>query len=153
MNIFVLDKDPKICAQYHTDKHVVKMILESVQMLSTALRLSGLSKGYKATHINHPCTKWVRESLSNWLWLKELTIYLHEEWQYRYNHSKKHKSIEVLEQLPNPFIHDKGLTEQAQAMPEVYKDCCVVQAYRNYYKEEKKHLFTWTKRPIPEWIK
>lgn len=39
MNIFVLDKNPVIAAQLQCDKHVVKMIVESAQMLSTAHRL------------------------------------------------------------------------------------------------------------------
>lgn len=68
MNIFVLDSDPEIAAKYHTDKHVIKMILESAQMMSTVVRYVGLDAGYKSTHLNHPCTIWARTSLSNWLW-------------------------------------------------------------------------------------
>jgi hypothetical protein len=58
MNIFLLDSNIKKCAQYHCDKHVVKMILESAQILSTVLRLNGVDQGYKTTHANHPCTLW-----------------------------------------------------------------------------------------------
>ena len=85
MNIFVLDQDINKCAQYHVDRHVVKMITESAQMLSTAARLVGIDAGYKITHQNHPCTKWSRNSLSNWLWLKDLAKSLNEEWKFRYN--------------------------------------------------------------------
>ena len=58
MNIFVLDYNLEKCAQYHCDRHVVKMILESAQILSTALRMNGIVKGYRLTHINHPFTVW-----------------------------------------------------------------------------------------------
>ena len=64
MNIFILDKNIKKCASYHCDKHVAKMILESAQMLSTAVRLAGDDIGYKVTHQNHPCMVWTRNSLS-----------------------------------------------------------------------------------------
>ena len=83
MNIFVLDKDIKKCAQYHCDRHVIKMILESSQMLSTACRMNGVHDGYKATHISHPCSIWVRESLDNWFWLRDLVTELNEEYKYR----------------------------------------------------------------------
>ncbi len=69
MNIFALDTDPVTCAQYHCDKHVIKMILESVQMLSTTCSILGAEAPYKPTHANHPCTKWVRESWENFGWL------------------------------------------------------------------------------------
>jgi hypothetical protein len=72
MNIFILDEIPEKCARYHCDAHVIKMILESAQMLSTTVRLSGIDRGYKITHQNHPCTLWTGESLSNWQWLREL---------------------------------------------------------------------------------
>lgn len=60
MNIFYLDKDPKLCAQYHCDKHVVKMILESAQLLCTAVNEAAGKEvaPYKSTHVNHPCSIW-----------------------------------------------------------------------------------------------
>ena len=76
MNIFKLDKTPQLCAQTHCDKHVSKMILESAQMLCTTLWTNGQSAPYKPVHAKHPCTLWVGASLENWLWLKELAIYL-----------------------------------------------------------------------------
>ena len=39
MNIFVLDRNPVIAAQMQCDKHIVKMIVESGQMLSTVHRM------------------------------------------------------------------------------------------------------------------
>ena len=152
MNIFVLDNDPVKNVESYVDKHVVKMILEHAQMLSTAVRESGIDAGYKVTHKNHPCTKWVRESLSNYKWLLQLTEALEREWQYRYNHKKTHKSMDVIRSLPLPNIEDKGLTPFAQAMPDEFKSADAVTAYRNYYKGAKQNLFSWTKRDIPEWV-
>mgnify|MGYP001825078254 FL=1 len=84
MNIFILDKDIEKCAQYHCDQHVVKMILESVQMLCTALNKKGFSTPYKSTHMNHPCVLWVEESFDNYSWLKNLSLALNSEYRFRY---------------------------------------------------------------------
>lgn len=152
MNIFILDTNIKKCAEYHCDKHIVKMILESAQMLSTAVRISGLDFGYKIAHKNHPCTKWVRESLSNWNWLKELTKQLNDEYIFRYDKKVNHKSYDVVSALPDPEIPDIGLTPFAQAMPDQYKDKNAVNAYRDYYINEKSNFLKWTKRKIPSWV-
>ena len=74
MNIFHLDEDPETCAVYHCDKHVVKMILETAQMLSTAWRQSDNPPAsvYKEAYLNHPMTKWVRETQYNYMWTYEL---------------------------------------------------------------------------------
>ena len=153
MNIFVLDTDIEKCAQYHFDKHVYKMILESAQMLSTTIRLTGIDAGYKESYVNHPCTKWTRESLSNWRWLRDLAIALNKEWVFRYNHpkDKKHKSLEVIYTLPEPNIPDIGLTPFAQAMPDEYKSDDAVESYRSYYVWEKAHLAAWKNRQPPYW--
>lgn len=153
MNIFILDLDPIKCAQYHVDRHVVKMITESAQMLSTTVRLTGVDFGYKITHQNHPCTKWTRESLSNWLWLKYLSKCLNEEWQFRYKHIQNHKSYDIIESLPTPNISDLGLTPFAICMYTEFKvNSDPVQSYRNYYNKAKTHLFNWKNRERPEWI-
>ena len=94
MNIFVLDVIPRIAAQYHCDKHVVKMILESTQILSTVIQKQfPNTELYKATHINHPCTIWAGNSKQNFQWLYNLTIALGHEYTKRYG--KIHKSINV----------------------------------------------------------
>ena len=85
MNIFVLDKDIVKCAEYHCDQHANKMILESVQMLCTALNKKGFSTPYKSTHIKHPCVLWVEASYDNFEWLKDLAIALNDEYKYRFN--------------------------------------------------------------------
>ena len=116
MNIFILDNDMSKNVEFYVNKHIVKMPLESVQILSTVVRLSGIDAGYKITHVNHPCVKWANNSLSNWRWLKELVYYLNEEWQYRYDHINNHKSYEKLLTLPDPNIDDIGLTPFAICM-------------------------------------
>ena len=153
MNIFVLDNDIEKCAQYHCDKHVVKMILESAQMLSATLRINGINLGYQVTHKNHPCTKWTRESLSNWKWLKKLAYSLNNEYKFRFDRKINHKSYDLIKSLPLPSINDYGLTPFAQAMPDQYKNQDPIKAYRDFYCSEKKKILTWTKRIKPEWIK
>ena len=152
VNIFILDENPKTCAKYHCDKHVIKMILESAQMLSTVSRLNGGEAGYKPTHKNHPCTKWAGQSLTNWFWLQTLTKHLNEEYIYRYNKEENHKSYEVAQTLVVPNIPVLGLTKFAQAMPDQYKNSNPVTAYRNYYLKEKTDLLYWKNRPTPKWV-
>ena len=152
MNIFVLDTDIPTCAAYHADRHVVKMILESAQMLCTAINQHGGRAPYKSTHIKHPCTLWAGESMSNWLWLKDLGLALHEEYQFRYETTKVHRSAEVIQTLVAPPIPDLGLTPFAQAMPDEYKvPGDAVEAYRRFYMGEKHSFASWTRRPTPPW--
>ena len=154
MNIFVLDNDHQKCAEYHCDKHTVKMILEYAQILSTNVRIANdCEAGYKITHRNHPCTIWARQSLSNWLWLKKLSFHLNEEYKYRYGHVRNHKSYDVIESLPAPNIPDVGLTPFAQAMPDYCKSDDAVDPYPRYYILEKKDIVNWKKRNLPNWYK
>jgi len=152
MNIFVLDKDIEKCAQYHCDQHVVKMILESVQMLCTALNEQGFSTPYRSTHIKHPCVLWVAESFENFSWLKNLAIALNTEYRFRFERDSDHKSILVLNEISNYSYDNQGLTEFAQAMPDKYKiPGDAVKAYRQFYLGEKMNFAKWTKRSIPGW--
>lgn len=151
MNIFVLDTDHQKCAQYHCDKHVVKMILEHAQMLSVA---NPCDTSYKPTHKNHPCTKWVCESYDNYMWLCWLTYHLNQEWQYRYKHKRNHKAFDVILSLPDPaHLPKRGLTPFAQAMPTQFKVVDdAVSAYRNYYTNSKQDIISYTRRPVPNWL-
>lgn len=154
MNIFILDENKQKCAEYHCDKHVVKMIIEYAQMLSTTVRLTTDNDiGYRITHKNHPCTIWVRESLSNWLWLRDMTKFLNDEYRKRYNKDVNHKSFDVVQVLPLPNIPDIGLTKFRLAMPEHCKTESVVESYRKYYMVEKKDFVTWKNMKPPIWFK
>lgn len=154
MNIFFLDWDVKKCAQYHCDKHVVKMILETAQLLCTSHHATSSphTPPYRIVHKNHPCSIWVRQSLSNYLYLTELGLELCNEYTYRYG--KKHKSSEVIEWsvLNKPVISDIGFTNPPLAMPEQYKVGDVIQSYRNYYLGEKYKFTSWKGRQIPKWF-
>lgn len=155
MNIFVLSKNIKKYAKYHSDKHVVKMILEYSQILSTLCRLSGIDVGYKQIHIRPSlCYLGRGVSKSNWLcWLKKLNYALHEEYKYRYGKDKIHKAYFVSENLPIPILPKLGMTSFAQAMPERYKNDNAVTAYRDYYLNEKHDIAFWTKRLKPYWFR
>ena len=161
MNIFVLDKSPILCARYHCDKHCSKMILETAQLLSTALRLRGCTNRdiYKKTHTKHPCAIWAMESLENFLWLCQLGLALNKEFLHRGFVGKStygHKSIEVIYKsldLVGNYNFPRGFTEWKLAMPDQYKTKNTVLSYRQYYIHEKSHLFKWTNRQTPYWIK
>lgn len=154
MNIFYLDSNLKLNAQYMVDKHIVKMPLESAQLLTSALYFTGQGNEspYKLTHKNHPCSVWCRQSLSNWLFLKELALEICYEYTYRYG--KIHKCQDVIESLPIPNLKDKGLTKLPNCMD---KECIIcndtIVNYRNYYCSKKSHLAKWTKREKPFWYK
>lgn len=152
MNIFYLDNDIKLNAMYHCDRHVVKMITEQAQLLCSAYYYTNSIPHniYKLTHSKHPCSVWARESLSNWKWLKEMTLELYNEYIYRYG--KKHKAGELVKTLIEPQLQDIGITKRPQAMPDEYKHEDPVVAYRNYYLGQKHHLFQYKNRKLPPWI-
>lgn len=182
MNIFYLDNDPMVCAQYHNDKHVVKMILEYAQLLSTAHRVldgtectvlskSGRKKKvftlpdverdnllYNATHINHPSAKWVRHSGDNYRWLYRLFRELCSEYTFRYGkvHLTDTKLKSILKNVPKN-ISDGEFCAPWRAMPDDYKiDKSVkdytMESYRAYYKGAKSHMFNWKNREVPSWV-
>jgi hypothetical protein len=152
MNIFVLDRDIEKCAQAHCDQHVSKMILESVQMICTALNKKGFSTPYRSTHMKHPCVLWVEESYDNLIWLEHLAEALNREYRFRYRKDRDHASIEVLRQVSTHRFESTGLTEFAQAMPDQYKTAGdAVTAYRKFYLGEKSVFAKWTTRPEPDW--
>jgi hypothetical protein len=170
MNIFYLDNDTRVCAEMHNDKHLVKMILEYAQLLSTAHRVldgtivigtssSGRKKTiyslhgnidtilYSATHINHPSAVWVRQSSSNYMWLAELLEMLCGEYTYRYGKVHKVERDGLMQTLKNNFpknISDKPFTEPTPAMPDDVKvSGSSIASYRNYYINNKTHLASW----------
>jgi hypothetical protein len=154
MNIFILDKDPKVCAEYHCDKHTIKMILEGVQLLCGSHWSTGGSAPYKLSHKNHPCSIWTRECVENYVWLCDLTMELCKEYTYRYG--KKHKSQSILEwcMINIPDIRSNGdITPFPLAMPDEYKVNCPVESYRNYYRGAKSKFATWKNREVPYWYK
>lgn len=150
MNIFVLDNDPMVAAKHQCDKHVVKMVLETAQMLCTAYD----EAPYKPTHRNHPCSIWARQTKENYLWLIIHGLALAEEYTERYG--KVHKSQRVIEwcrdNMNKLMFEETGLTPFVQAVSDECKNNDPVIAYRNYYMTDKAHMTTW-KQNKPEWYK
>lgn len=180
MNIFYLHNDPKTCAQQHVDKHVVKMIVEYAQLLSTAHRIldgtlsTRLSKSgrkqkhysldddrdsvlYSATHANHPSAKWTRHGEANYQWLYSLWCELLKEYTFRYG--KQHATsrlVDALAQSPNNIDKQVEFCAPWRAMPEEFKfsrneEDYTVKSYRAYYNGAKSHMFKWKNRQQPEW--
>lgn len=144
MNVFVLSTCPIEAAQMQCDKHVVKMVVETAQMLCTV----GIGS-YKPTHKNHPCTVWAGKSLENFEWLVAHGLALCDEYTYRYG--RRHKTQDVIEAvLPPDRFETSGLTPFALAMPDEYRKGDVVESYREYYKS-KASFAKWTKRAAPVW--
>ena len=180
MNLFVLDTDPVEAARLQCDKHIVKMIVESAQMLSTAHRmldgvqttrssvsgkrtvkywqLSGESEDilYKAVHTGHPCTIWTMRSNNNYNWHYVHFCALCDEFKYRYGktHATDIKLRDILKSPPRN-IPVGYLTNQPLAMqsnPECMLDD-IVKSYRAFYQtKQAKFKMTWTKRDVPEWF-
>ena len=158
MNIFVLHTDPVKAAKMQCDKHVVKMVLETAQLLCTAHYLSGETSPnfYKPTHKSHPCTKWAANSSSNYKWLYEHFTALCDEYAHRYGktHLSDKKLREALQTEPVNILQSK-MEQWPLAMtssPECIKDS-VVESYRAYYKTKRdKFKMVWTKRDVPSWF-
>lgn len=143
MNIFYLDRDPAIAAKHHYNKHVVKMVLEAAQLLSTAHHIEGNPEDvpYKKTHVNHPSAVWVRSSTANYLWCYNYMVELGKEYTRRYG--KDHLTISkcklVLAKVPKGITNPE-FTDPPQCMPDEYKDNDAVKGYWNYYIKGKSHL-------------
>jgi len=166
MNIFALADDPVNSAKWQHDKHVVKMTLESAQLISTAVRLrpdwatrcEPFFKLYKPTHQNHPCTKWARMNSNNFRWLCEHGLALANEYSHRF--WRTHKSKKIIEigcKLADKLsVCGNGKpTEFPLCMPDEYKSGDHVLSYRLYYLGEKiKPDSKWTNRraELPDWL-
>jgi hypothetical protein len=173
MNIFYLSFDPRTCAAEHCDKHVVKMIVEYAQLLSTAHRvLDGIPYAektannrnikrwrldkpredilYKASHINHPSAVWARQSSSHYKWLFDLFQHCCIEYTRRYG--KYHKTEDLagyLWRYPDNLLKS-GWVDPPPAMPDKYKvPGDSIQSYRNYYIGDKVEFATWKSPSTP----
>ncbi|MDE1905770.1 MAG: hypothetical protein KGH75_04895 [Rhodospirillales bacterium] len=156
MNLFPLSKDLDKTAKYHVDKHVSKMITEAAQVISTVAWQHKKSKSnwtfYKPTHQNHPITKWVAQDKHNWEWVIRYMYSLQKEWQYRYDHTRSHASIEAIKALRCPNLPENSLLDFYQAMPNEFRCDDSIKAYRRFYALGKFHLWQWTNRTRPKWI-
>ncbi len=178
MNIFYTDPNPDICATSMVDKHVVKMILETAQLLCTAHRVldgekqPALTKTgrktsrwvlsderdsqlYVATHLNHPSAIWTRYNSANYTWLYEHFLALGREYTHRYGkvHLTLSKMKDVLAVLPQNIVRSNAMSLMPSCMDKQYiiSDCPVTN-YRNYYEYGKADLHRWSKRLPPHWL-
>lgn len=182
MNIFALSPVPEIAAKWHCDAHVVKMILESAQMLSTAHRVLDGEEGkrpstsgkrmsrywrlsddrentlYKAVHMKHPCTLWTMESRLNYKWHYKLFEELCKEYTYRYGkiHASENKLLNILKDVPKN-IKKSYMTPWALAMgsnPECMNYDDPIGSYQAFYQtKQKRFSMKWSKRETPHWFK
>lgn len=178
MNNFFLDRNPKVAARYHIDKHAVKMPTEYMQMMCTAHRvLDGdeyydrTANGrrikrwkhfdavkeealYKASHVNHPANVWIRKSTYHYLWFYELWLFTAKEYQKRYG--REHATVEVGRRCgiaaPPMNLYDEPWEEPPACMPDEYKTDDIVESYRNYYRGDKVRFATYKNR-VPEFMK
>lgn len=151
MNIFVFNEDPVLAANDHCVKHMIKMPLELTQMLCSNVNINNIVTPYRTCHINHPCTKWIRDSRDNFEWACEHTQALFDNYTLFFH--KRHKSQDVFDIVKKykDLYPNIGLTPFAQAMPDQYKSNNAVVSYRNYFKYEKAYLAVW-KNKIPDWF-
>lgn len=176
MNIFFLSSNPTDCAIQHIDKHVVKMILEYGQLMSTAHRvLDGTPYTdktinnrniqrwklpdhrdeimWKASHVKHPSGLWVRQSESHYTWLYALWNELLKEYTYRYEKIHSAERMKVVFLTPPNNIPKLGwVSDPTPAMPDEYKTTSSIESYKNYYKGSKKSFASWKNRPTPIWF-
>jgi hypothetical protein len=177
MNLFFLSRNPREAARAHCNRHVVKMVLETAQLLSTAHRVAdgrlacGTSKSgrkasvrvlsdagregllYRATHANHPVAAWIRKSSRHYAWAYRLFQELLCEYQFRYG--KVHACSKLLAALAAPptAVRDAGFDEPPKCMPEKFHAAGdAVACYREYYREDKHHLLQYKARDRPAWL-
>ena len=155
MNIFYLHKDPVKAAQYQYNKHVVKMILESAQMLCTAHHHYAEELGYdnsyipyKKAHYNHPSTIWTRQNSRNYYWLYHHMLALGDEYTKRYNktHLTITKCYDALQYCPVGMPLGGKFNQPPQAMPDEYKHEDSIIAYWQYYINGKSHIAAKTEK-------
>lgn len=160
MNIFYLSDNPQEAAEMACDKHVVKMLLESTQLLYTAQHLSSSCielcphQPYKVAHKNHPSAIWARSSYDHYMWLCELGLAYCDEYRFRYGRHKEHACERHLLWLYDnpPELPYNGFEEPPQCMPDDYKQESCIEAYRSYYIGDKLSFVAYTNRDAPCWI-
>ena len=168
MNVFYLDTDPQRIASWLVDKHIVKMPVESAQMLSTAHRLlDGRRVGkdwilpdedisqpicYKVAHAHHPSTVWTMASKANYEWHAQLWVCMLEEYTRRYGRIHNcSRLMDILMSAPKN-ISDGPFTSPPLAMPQRYKSEDAVSAYRRFYAGEKWRFARWKQADLPDWF-
>lgn len=181
MNIFAFDPSSVVSAQMLDDKRVGKMIIESGQLLTAAIRITlgcagytdeeidalfvkygilTVSKGtpWRLTHQNHPCSIWTRESYANYSWLVSYTLSLINEFSLRYG--KLHGCAPAIvgmraigDEILKPIMQSKELTPFVMAMPDEFKQEALYDPHRAYqlYHHSKPNVYWRKGRDAPNW--
>lgn len=164
MNIFAVSRHPRSCARALDDKRLNKMILETAQILCTVLNSRGFTTPYKASHVNHPITRWAASDNRHLQWLYALGIAYGHEILHR--NGRKHSCHSVIEQLvdqvlwlaipvdPDEISFHNGARHQGLGLD--FTDLPVHEAYRQYLCARwpgDKRAPTWTNRKPPSWRK
>jgi len=166
MNVFLLDEDPALCAQYTCDKHISIGILNTGYILSRVMRNRGIVYGFNVSdnRRTHPFVKWAESRDGNFLWLQQLGVELCKEFSYRYssNGSHSHSSEHIirdtyLEEEKRNIRWKKEKCEvdidnAPQCIPGYLKNGSTIKSYRDYYLIKKSHMLQYTKRNVPNWI-
>ena len=153
MNIFVLDHDIELCARYHCDQHVARMIPRYARILQAALNLRGFDLQAVPACADHPCVLWAGASFDNFLWLKDLAFFLNDEYRLRFDRADDHRAIETLHSISRYRFERRGLTPFPQMMPDRYRVAHdPVRAYRRFYIGDMLSFARWRLRGMPGWI-
>lgn len=161
MNLFILDRIPETAATYNCDRHVIKIILEAVEMMGYAYGQGKFSPlpwlRCDRPHFNHPMSLWVRDSRQNFDWTLRHAQALCEEYTYRYDKVHKYQAHVTWVMLNVPILPDTGLTDWPRCFgkwrDEIELSDDAVFDYRRYYMMAKRSFVTWKKRPVPEWFR
>mgnify|MGYP000090062780 FL=1 len=168
MNIFVLDPDPTVAASYHCDQHLHKMILESAQMVSTAMiqREFNIPGLYKPTHINHPCTKWAAESNNNILWICELAAEL-DSIRQSVSNCGSHASMDIVNLVQDYLESEFGFLTSNAHTPFIFdgpaiisiRPGSVIDHYQQFYRRKHNNWLvdkgagmTYKGRSVPDFM-
>lgn len=164
MNIFAVHSDPSKAAQMLCDRHVVKMTLETTQILSTVHRVIDGDADYqlpderneylyKVTHVKHPCVQWASTNQANYQWLAQHGIALAYEYFHRYDkfHACHEKLVWLQDNMPHNLL-DGELTPFVLAMPDDMKCSHPVLSYRRYYLHHKAKIAKWKHNNTPIWF-
>jgi hypothetical protein len=155
MNIFYINSDPITAAQELADDHIRKMQIESAQMCCTAHWETGGTAPYKRAHKNHPSTIWTRQSIQHYRWLVKHGLEICSEFEKRYGKVHATKQVLLWCQDNEPHLPNNEFTEPPQCMPEEFRKENTVEAYKNFYINDKVKVkkLDWKKlNNKPEWI-
>ena len=166
MNIFRLHENPEIAAQLNNNSHVIKITTEVCQLLANLFPPAMLerkdcprtktNKVRKHSYVNHPLTKWLKESINNVLWIIDHGKALSQEYTFRYqkNHYSQKFIDWVAKNLNQIKLPNIPATEQPQCFSD-FKHLIIpgnpVKGYRSYYKHAKSHLKKYKNRSVPKW--